>query len=271
MGRKESILKTIRGHSYTYQQRSDLISICANQDWNVQHRAHYDRTQVPDPVDLCIEVTRYCNFTCENCFSSSISGKIAPHLDMLTISTTIRRLRDEIVRVCITGGEPLLHPNAQELIELAETERSLGFVLSTNGSVSTPLYDLIQRTDILVAVSLHGKESAHNAYTKSTSHSKVLRRIEELARTNAVHIYSVVNNRMTPEDVEWLVSFRRNCGADLLRFIEPRDFGRYVPSTVDAVRAAVISASDIDTGVVYKVSPSKTLFLSALGEMRRTN
>ena len=112
-----------------------------------------------------------------------------------------------MIRVCLTGGEPLLHSRIQDLLKWPTLFQDLGFVLSTNATVRPDLDSQVVDNRWLMAISLHGGKDAHNAYTRSGSFLPVTNRIEALAKRTTVHLYSVIHDGMKTEDIEWLIRF----------------------------------------------------------------
>lgn len=259
-----TLQKLIDGVQYSYDRELDIIFV-----GEMQRSEPFDRTQVPAPVDLCIELTTACNFACGNCFSRSWRGLPGVHADLEAVQREINNARAGIIRVCITGGEPTLHPDFEQMVSLPSLYSDLGFVLSTNGAARTGMLGAISEHPWLVAVSLHGTEQVHNRYTRSRAFQRVVRQIQRITASNTVHLYCVLNDYMSEEDVEWLVRFRAESGAAFLRFIEPRPFGRHVALTrsnlIEIVRQRV------GERIGLKRTASVTTFLSATFDRRRTN
>ena len=252
----------IHGRTYRYHRLLDLIYY---DSWELG--AELVRTQVNEIVDLCIEVTSACNLFCVNCF-----GDCGPHrLGKSMPSAEVVRLqdvhRDAIVRLALTGGEPLLHPEAEALLELPQRFPECGYVLYTNGSVRFDLDKAIIANQWLAAVSLHGRRASHNRYTRSDSFDTVARRIADLAPQTPVHIYATLHEDLTEGDLEWLVKFRDESGAKFLRLIVPRMGGRH-GGQADSELATAIAGRPLDQRAAVKRTPSLTTFVTVSGEHR---
>ena len=259
-----TVRKLIGGVEYTYDQAYDMIHT-----GSPRFGAVYDRTQVLSPVDLCVELTTHCNFRCVNCFSHSWRGLGGIHADSQEVRRAIEKALPSIVRVCLTGGEPLLHPQIEQLLDLPSLNDGCGFVLSTNGTGHPKLVAAVQEHPWLVAISLHGSEKVHNCYTGSTSFRRVERQVRQLATTNVVHLYCVLHDGLTSREVEWLLRFRDEVGSTFLRFILPRPFGRYRPLANVKLIEDTTELLDVRAGI--KMEASKTRFLSSSKESRMTS
>jgi molybdenum cofactor biosynthesis enzyme MoaA len=259
-----TIRKVIDGREYFYDRGLDIIH-----SGTLVQGPIYDRTQVVAPVDLCVELSTYCNWSCGNCFSKSQAGVRGVHADVDLVKRYLAERVDQIIRVCVTGGEPLLHPHVESVLEWPRDFRDCAFVLSTNGSVRPELDTTLVEHSWLVAVSLHGMAAAHNAYTASTSFDVVRNRIRSLAPRAVVHIYTVLHDAMTAADIDWILRFRDDAGVAFVRFIRPRPAGRYIGLNDARLIAEVMSRLDTRSG--YKATASQTTFLSAKGLQRLTN
>jgi radical SAM protein with 4Fe4S-binding SPASM domain len=84
-------------------------------------------------VSACIELTRRCNLRCLHCGSSAgaTSGDELELEEFIPIFRDLRRLGGE--RVVLLGGEPLLHPDWQEVAEMARLF-GLEVAFVTNGT-----------------------------------------------------------------------------------------------------------------------------------------
>ncbi len=258
------IQKSINNKTYYYDIASDVIS-----DGEVHLKSCYDRTQVQLPVDLCIEVTTRCQMACSNCFSNSGPRLLGNSIDFYYICNFVVREADNFIRIVITGGEPLLHPNINEIIEFPGMIPDCGFVLNTNGLFGEYMDGKLCDFGWLVAFSLHGREKAHNEYTRSNSFRHVCKRIMKMASHGIVHIYCVLHDGLCRDDIDWLFKFRDEAGVKFLRFITPRPFGRYKPFNNKDILEYVITLNDTSSGL--KVNKSLTKFLSVEGHARLSN
>jgi len=92
--------------------------------------------------DLRISVTDRCNFRCVYCMPKEIFGPdyaFLPRsqlLDFDEITRLVRLFKERgIVKVRLTGGEPLLRKNIEHLIEKIAAIGGLDIALTTNGSL----------------------------------------------------------------------------------------------------------------------------------------
>ena len=162
-----------------------------------------------------------------------------------------------------------MHPSVDQFLHMPEIVNNCGFIFTTNGTLREDLDPLIAEMGWLAAVSLHGHKKAHNTYSKSDSFDTVVSRIGKLAKTNIVHIYSVLHDELTEKDIKWLFHLRDETGVTFLRFIMPREFGRYRALTNSNIQSYLLTR--LDENSALKVAPSKTRFLTVQEELRMSH
>ena len=166
-----------------------------------------------------LHASRFCNLTCQHCYSAS-----GPHMrDELipeTIISALPLLRDEGYEVVsLSGGEPLLYSGFEEIVRNAS---DLGFRVNliTNGApVGGRLLGLIERFVNFVAVSLDGNPELHmelrghpNAFAWAE------RAMDRLRASNIPFGIAYGVSRESLADMPWAVKFAEEKGAALVQF-----------------------------------------------------
>ncbi|MDR1395521.1 MAG: radical SAM protein [Deltaproteobacteria bacterium] len=86
---------------------------------------------------IAYNMTRACNLSCIHCYASASSERAPDELNPAETAGLVRHLTEYGVPVILfSGGEPLLHPQILELVELA-VRNGTRAVLSTNGLLLT--------------------------------------------------------------------------------------------------------------------------------------
>ncbi len=79
-----------------------------------------------------VEITDACNFSCPICYANS-GGKRKKFVSLEYVEKVAEKAKREgAVALCITGGEPTLHPELPRMVELLKT-KGLRPVVLTNG------------------------------------------------------------------------------------------------------------------------------------------
>ena len=188
--------------------------------------------------DLRISVTDRCNFRCTYCMPKEVFGRDFAflHRDELLTFEEIARLTRVfvglgVVKVRLTGGEPMLRRGLPELVgQLASIDGLHDIALTTNGSLLTK-----QNARALKAAGLHrvtvSLDSLDDAVFRAMNDvdfpvTRVLEAIDAAADAGLtpVKIDVVVKRGMTEGDVLPLAARFRGSG-HILRFIEYMDVG----------------------------------------------
>lgn len=109
-----------------------------------------------DGISVCINLNTICNLKCPYCFNKDLKRQIRVFHDttLVNIIDNIAKYRG-YVRFMILGGEPLLYPKLQQVIEyMLGKDNCEGVELYTNGTIKIPfVYDKVK-----VIFSLHPTE-----------------------------------------------------------------------------------------------------------------
>lgn len=76
-----------------------------------------------------------CNYDCSYC-PSSIHDNSSPHTDINTLEATVDKLSEigRPLRISLTGGEPCVHPDIEDLLEYFKRKDIFWVNLTTNGT-----------------------------------------------------------------------------------------------------------------------------------------
>lgn len=114
---------------------------------------------------LFFEITDRCNLRCRHCGSScSAEGQLLTMEDVWRTLASVRiAITADLPAVCLTGGEPMLHP---QFFEITGLVRSMGFSwgMTTNATLidDSAATKLRQAGMSTVSVSLDGLEQSHD-------------------------------------------------------------------------------------------------------------
>lgn len=82
-------------------------------------------------------ITRTCNLRCIHCYSDSAAMQYPGELDWEQMKAVVADLAAyKVPSVLLSGGEPMIHPRFNDLVELA-TRAGLKLTISTNGTLIT--------------------------------------------------------------------------------------------------------------------------------------
>src|SRR5688572_622777 len=194
-----------------------------------------DRLQRP-LRDLRISVTDRCNFRCVYCMPKEVFGSDYQFLErkeILTFEEIARAARIfaglGVEKVRLTGGEPLVRRNLEQLIELLARIPGLDLTLTTNGSLLERKAEALRRAGLArITVSLDALDDATFKRMNDVDFpvAKVLAGIDAAAAAGLapVKINMVVKRGMNEGDILPMARRFRGSG-HILRFIEYMDVG----------------------------------------------
>ena len=187
--------------------------------------------------DLRISVIDRCNFRCHYCMPAEIFGEryeFLPKKDILSFDEIYRLTKIfvglGVTKVRITGGEPLLRNNLEELVsQLASIQEVRDLTLTTNGySLASKALSLKEAGLHRITVSLDTLDDKifGEMNGRGFSTEPVLRGIESAAKAGLgpIKINAVVQKGVNDHTVLDLAKHFKGTG-HIVRFIEYMDVG----------------------------------------------
>src|SRR5271170_4774724 len=132
-------------------------------------RRHFLRTDVVAPYAVTFYVTHKCNLDCSYCTQKE-PDVFSAELPTAETKRLLRRIRKETDSIVITGGEPTLRPDIEELVGWARYECKFRTLLDRKPRIMDAVTGLIVSLDALVA-------DPTNALSKPAALPKVLENV----------------------------------------------------------------------------------------------
>jgi cyclic pyranopterin phosphate synthase len=186
--------------------------------------------------DLRISVTDRCNFRCVYCMPKEIFGSDYPFLSreqLLTYEEISRLARifvsHGVQKIRLTGGEPLVRRDLEQLVEMLAQHADLDLTMTTNGSLLGRKAQALKDAGLKrVTVSLDALEDEIFGAMNDVDFpvSRVLEGIEaaRVARLTPIKINMVVKRGVNERSILPMARYFK--GTDtILRFIEYMDVG----------------------------------------------
>ena len=193
---------------------------------------HRDRLRAePHLRWLFFEVTDKCNLQCKHCGSNCTM--VGQSLTAEDVERTLRTIRGERPMICLTGGEPLLHP---DFFEIAKRVNDLGFDwgMTTNATlidddVAAHLREVGLAT---VSVSLDGMETAHDALRgQSGAWRRALNGVKALQKAGLRPQITTVVHQGNIGDLDALYALLSERNIESWRIINVEPIGRACESS----------------------------------------
>lgn len=155
-----------------------FIDYCLKEDLLTTQRISVKRpplikSPVPSLRYLELQITDRCNLRCRHCY---ITEKAPKELAVKQITDTLKEFEEmQGLRLMITGGEPLLHSNFDE-INKALPDFFIRKVLFTNGLLLNK--DLLRSLNVdEIQISIDGLEKGHDSLRGAGTFSKAVKAV----------------------------------------------------------------------------------------------
>ncbi len=207
--------------------------------------------------DLRISVTDRCNFRCVYCMPKDVFGRdypFLPHDELLTFEEIARLARlfkaQGVVKVRLTGGEPLLRKNIERLIEMLAAISGLDLTLTTNGALLARKAQSLKDAGLeRVTVSLDALDDSVFRTMNDVDFpvERVLEGIDAAAAAGLapIKLNAVIKRSTNEREILPLARHFRGSG-HILRFIEYMDVGHTNGWRMDEVVPAAEVLKTID-------------------------
>lgn len=135
-----------------------------------------------DNMQLTWDITNKCNLRCKHCAAISLlEENIAEYKNWKQV---IDYVSDFVDTITLLGGEPLLHPEIEEIIKYADS-RGKKILFITNGQADTKILDAIMKYQIVsILVSVEGLEETHDKMRGKGTWKKAINFLNYLINLN---------------------------------------------------------------------------------------
>lgn len=195
----------------------------------VQHRDQLRKS--PHLRWLFFEITDRCNLNCIHCGSNCSSEGSCLTIDDIT--SALRSVMQDKPMICLTGGEPMLHP---DFFEIANCVSSMGFFwgMTTNATLidDAAAQNLKQAGLSTVSVSLDGMEHSHDSFRRQKgAWRRAIRGLQALQNAGFEPQVTTVLHRENFHELEPLYAFLCGMGITSWRPINIEPIGRACESS----------------------------------------
>lgn len=173
---------------------------------------------------LAVELTALCNQKCGYCYNGwrEDAGKSVGAADGEQLLQRLTRLFEawEVDHVTLTGGEPLLHPQLFEVLDLCESQRVGVQIISNGGMVTEDMAERLgQRRLRFVQVTLNGPDAElHERHVGPGHFGKTLRGVSLLQQARVPVVGCVVVTRLNARRVGEIFALWRSLGVEHIAF-----------------------------------------------------
>ena len=183
------------------------------------------KLKIPPPLFVAWDITYNCNLNCFFCDRQTLyRDKLNKDLELSKAKMVVDNLADaDVMTLGITGGEPLLRNDLEELAEYAK-DKGLITALSTNGTLVTrSRAQRLVNSFRSISISLDGLSDTHDSIRgKKGAYDKAIQGLKHLTtnpRACAIGVNFVLN-KFNFQEFRKVFDTVRNIGVDFF-FIQP--------------------------------------------------
>ncbi len=167
---------------------------------------------------LRISLTEKCNFNCPFCYNEGMK-KGAKSFRVEEISAILEASEGIVKRVKLTGGEPLLHEDIEEIIELSSKKFLTS--ITTNGSLLSKISSIVDKLSG-ISVSMHSLENQEYKKLTGSSYSpdEIIRKVLDLKKISNVPIsLNMVVNKFNVKNLKHQIEQMADLGIENIQLI----------------------------------------------------
>lgn len=186
------------------------------------------------PCTVTWEITHKCNLDCCYCFSRN-SKSCEPNYEF--VNQVISNIKNaEVMRVILTGGEPLI--DLEKLFYILEniSKNKMGIILSTNGTmIDKNLSIKISRYITAIQISLDGKQTTHDRIKGKGNFKKSIEGINYCIENGTFTQVNLVPTKLNRTEIIDIISLCEELGVNRFHLfpIIPRGKGIDVYETLN--------------------------------------
>lgn len=181
------------------------------------------------PSMLTLFITNRCFHGCVHCFrNSSMDSK---EMDVKDIKDILDKIRGKVPYIVLSGGEPLIHRNIEEIIENMNGFSTTGIVTSLYGIKSDKIKNLNIFSEIQVSIYGWDEESHDKFANAKGSFNKVWANIRQAVNNGKNIIVASMNNNI--HRLEEIVNLCIASGVKRLKFGDIVQTGRAESNSKD--------------------------------------
>lgn len=126
-------------------------------DPNCASSCFFRSTVQPPKMKVMVQITEKCNLRCSHCFAEA--NCIGNEMTLQAVREVLipQLIKNQVIKVTLTGGEPLVHPHVKEITSLL-LDNGIGVSICTNGTLIEPEWvkSLLNYDNVHFNVSLDG-------------------------------------------------------------------------------------------------------------------
>lgn len=197
--------------------------------------AYFFRSSVQPPKrKMMLQITQKCNLHCAHCFANASGTGTEMSLELIQNKILPQLLKNQVVKITLTGGEPLCNPQIKDIVQLL-LDNHIGVSICTNATLIDTAWIayLSKYENVHFNVSLDGMRlESHGRFRGNLSiemFDKIISTITTLGHYKLLNgILTTPNTYATIDEYIDLCCFAKKVGAHYVLMNPLSPFGRGV-------------------------------------------
>lgn len=175
------------------------------------------KVTLSNPLSLCWQVTKQCNYHCPFCLSGNQDSNDLPLNRVKSIIDILAKAN--IVRIDFTGGEPFLRPDFCEILTYA-SDKGIETLVTSNGSIwSEKITQILLKTNTLLLISLDGDAKTHDKSRGDGAYDRAVENIKKYRDAGVPLRINYLIRKDNLDKIDYIYQFVKELGIDRLFYI----------------------------------------------------
>jgi MoaA/NifB/PqqE/SkfB family radical SAM enzyme len=175
------------------------------------------KVKLSNPLSLCWQVTKKCNYHCPFCLSGDQDSNDLPLNKIKSIIDILAKAN--IVRIDFTGGEPFLRPDFCEILTYA-SNKGIETLVTSNGSIwSEKIARILLKTNTLLLISLDGDKNIHDKSRGDGAYDKAVESIKKYRDAGVPLRINYLIRKDNLDKIDYVYRLVKELGIDRLFYI----------------------------------------------------
>jgi MoaA/NifB/PqqE/SkfB family radical SAM enzyme len=169
------------------------------------------------PQQIILELTNLCNLACSHCYKNATLASDSVFMDFSQIVNLLLFIGTNVPQIVLTGGEPLLHPYINDIIQLV---REKDIIIKSNGTKLTDLSLKSLQAVRLFSISIYGLSDAEYLQRtgNATGFSDLVHGLQYIAAQHVTFELSVTLDKEKVHQMAAYAELAYKLGAKTLSF-----------------------------------------------------
>ena len=207
---------------FTHEEVSQMICISGKK------LAYY-------PLEIHISLTNKCIQRCKHCYKSASSSGV--YIDFNTLSAFLDRMNGYVPYLCLSGGEPTLHPDFSKIMDRYSSAYNI--CVLTSGVRIVPLLGVIAKAKRGMVVSIYSSiPKIHDEFAGyNGSYAEVMKSINAATAEDIPVGVTTLISRDNFDDIEDLVELMVQKGIKIITIGEITPIGRAKENNLEVLES----------------------------------